>query len=435
MKIDSARLASLGRASPTILIFGGNIGRSVVGIVISMLVARILGPGDFGLYYFFIVTAMIGQVIFGEVVDGAAIRYLAHYRIHEPDLVHRVIGSAVVLRLIISVPLVLVVAFSSGWIAESLYGDGAYVSVLHSGLICGLAAGWFNLTLSIHAAHEEFVRRAVLPVVVNVARLAVGLVLLSLGLFAVDTVIWGETAAWVVVWVVTLWPLREELRAARFNCQQLSQLFHFAKWSLLGHSSNLLLMTAAVPTLGYFWDSEAAGIYAAAMTLTIAFEHVTGAIFIVQFPAASKLKRMDEIRRYMKEKALRYVLTAAAFLPGILLAEPAVTLVYGASYVESVAIFQILYVGVMVNIIATPIGLVLIALNRPELFSLAAFLGFLSWAAMAVVLIPDAAAVGAAQTTLVARIVFATLIFAFLWTAMRSSATGASGVDDQLTPP
>ncbi|NNM00446.1 MAG: oligosaccharide flippase family protein, partial [Gammaproteobacteria bacterium] len=144
---------------PSSLVFAGNMSRSVLGLLINVLVARWLGPGDFGLYYLFMVTMIAVFAIIGEGLDPAVVRSYAHSAEHNAAHTPAVVGSALALRLWLGIPLVLLGVIGGSWFAEQVLGDPRFTMPLKLGVVAGIGAALASFALALFQARHQFAWR------------------------------------------------------------------------------------------------------------------------------------------------------------------------------------------------------------------------------------------------------------------------------------
>ncbi len=409
----------------TMMVYGANMARAGLGFIVTLLVARLLGPEQFGIYSLFIVVMVVAHNLLGEGLDPAVVRCFARYADRQPERARQVLQASLALRVGLALPIVGAGWMAAPWFAEAILGNHTLALPLRMGLLCGLTASLCTFTLAGLQARERFVAYAALTPLVNTLRVVAAPLLLVLGLFTLPWLMGLHVALFLVGAVAGMWLLRDTFAHFRVEAELAHELLHFSKWTALASLSFLLLATLSVPALNALGTAHDAGLYAAGASLLMVVDQITVAILTVRAPAVSRLEDRTAFLAYVR-KALPTALYLA--LPLCLLtlaARPLMLLVYGAEYEGSAAVLQVLIAGFLATLIAHPLSLVFYAMNRPDRYAVTAVAAFLAWAAAAWILIPTNGALGAAMAVCIARVLQAALIGALLWHGLRESPAPA----------
>src|SRR5205807_216532 len=115
-------------------------------------------------------------------------------------------------------------------------------------------------------------------------------------------------------------------------------------------SSNLDVLV-----LAYLAGAAPAGLYNAARTLTLPLAFAGGALGAVLLPRLSALTDRARVVSVVRQMTLYSAAATAVVVAGLMmLAQLLLRLVYGASYVEAVAIFQVLTLAYGVQLFTWP---------------------------------------------------------------------------------
>jgi len=107
-----------------------------------------------------------------------------------------------------------------------------------------------------------------------------------------------------------------------------------------------------------------------------------------------------------------------ALLPVLYVARPLVLALFGPAYEGTILIFQVLFLGTLGTLVTHPLYLVLYTMNRPQWFGLIQGFALLGWILAGMFLIPAYGALGAAWTTLIARLLQSLAIVVILGFAL-----------------
>ena len=400
------------------MVYGGKLLRAALGLGVSLIVARWLGPQDFGLFWLFIETIVIGENLLGEGFHPSAVRHYAYHAQDNPALADQVLSSALALHVLIGIPGILIGWVCGGWIAHTFFHSELYVLPLRLGCLGALGAALWSFSLAAFQAREDFRTYSLMTPLVNVLRVAALPILGGVGHLTLAAVLSLHVAFLYLCPLVNLWMLRRHLFGSGVNRSLLREVLRFGKWTALTDFCLLLPAHLGVPFISYFSDAQTSGIYAAGASLLLLGDYLTATILTIQLPRVSKLTGLTAYRAYIRHSVLLSTGLALVLSPAIFLVSPLILFIYGPEYTEAIPVVQILFVSFLATLMTYPLFLIFYAMNRPYLVTLLACTALASWLIIGVLLIPSAGAVGAAWATLTARGVQAVLIVGLLWVVL-----------------
>ncbi len=386
------------------LVFLGRVGGAGFGFLMSWAVARWMGPEMFGLYSLFIVILILGNDVLGDGLNPGVVRDYALHSEHSALRGAEVLSTALILRMVLGTPVAVVgtvVALSaSSWSSQ----NEAYVAPLALGLIGSFGAALLSFTLATWQARQAFVSYALTAAAVNTLRLASAVILFAFSSFTLALVMGLHVVFYYLCAGFALWRLWPTLAGLRFDPELLRALLRFSKWPALASLCFVLQSNLAVPVLMYTANAAEAGIYAAGASLLMLIDFLTVSLLTTLLPRVSQLRTPDQWRAYVKRFFPLFLTMALSLFPLVFAARPLVEWLYGSAYTGTIVVVQILFLGGIGTLLSHPLYLVLYAMNRPHLFSLTQALALIGWILMGWWLIPHYGAVGAAWTTLLARL-------------------------------
>lgn len=412
----------LGR--PALLVFAANMLRAGCAFGVGLVVARLLGPAEFGLFTTFTVVTIWAHNLIGEGFDPGVVRLYA--RQHGADAVRAsaVLGSALVMRALLVVPmLALFWGGAAWWFAPEV------AEVVRIGAFTAVAASFATLALAVLQARERFVAYALLTPFVNLLRLVCVPLLLLAGMLQLAPLIWTQALAFVLAAAIGMSLLGADLRRMRFDRQTLRELFGFGKWTALANLCFLLQAYLAVPVLAHLKGAAAAGLYAAAATLLLVIDQLTVALLTVKLPATSRIDSTAGLRRFVRGLAPRLLAVGLGLCLLFPLADLIVGAVYGPAYRDSAAVLRALLPGFIATLLSHPLYLVLYALDRPHGYAATGVIALGAWCALAAWLVPQYGVLGAAWATTGSRLLQAGLIVALVFLAIRHRAPALAPAD------
>lgn len=422
--ISTARAGmSLGRLrSPALLVFGANMTRSGFAFLLGLVVARLLGPNDFGVLATFIAATIWAHNLVGEGFDPGVVRMYARLDGQDARQAGRILGSALVLRLILLLPMC-----GLFWGLSALASEPAISQAMLLAALTAAAASLATLSLAILQASERFVSYALLTPLVNALRLASLPVLWAIGLLTVDALMWTHALFFAVGAAVGLLLLRKPLQHCSADRATFGELVTFSRWTALASLCFLLQSYLALPALTQWSGLAQAGFYSAAATLVMFIDQLTVALLTTRLPSTSRIRSTRELRDYVGALAPKLLMTGLVLALMWPAAELLVALAYGEAYADAAPVMRWLLPGFIATLCSHPLYLVLYALDRPADYAATGVASLLLWCVLALWLIPDHGAVGAAMAGSAARIAQALLIALLVWRAIRHPSSFITG--------
>jgi O-antigen/teichoic acid export membrane protein len=375
------------RSSATI--FAGNAAARLLGFLFTVAAARLLLPGDYGLFAYALSIATIASTFVTNAPVGLA-RYLVRYGHNrtEQNAYYSnwlaVVAATVLVSLVLALPGA-VLSGLSGWLI---------VAVL--GVLLGVAV--FATSREVLLGLESYAAMTIYWVIANGLELIVVLGLAFSG--------WRNPALYLIVYglsTVAAVPIILPFvrRLPRFVRSSLS----WAKMAVVARYWAPLLLQTAFFSVWFGIDlivvqrvisSSAAGNYAAAKTLGTLVVMAPQAIGSGLLPGASRVSRAA-LRRYL---GTALGISALAIVPIVigmaLLAQPLTLGVFGSRYPLAAQPLPVLAVGMGLSGFYVIFESVMWALGRPHIDAIATGAGMACTVVLAVTLTPSWGLMGAA---------------------------------------
>lgn len=412
-RIGAALLDPISRDWATVTT--GNLARLGLGFVSSVLIARALGPADFGI---FAVLGAIGNVV-GSVADlgltDAAVKRIAGARTGDRTAANAFVG----LRLGVTALVFLAGCLVTVLIPPALLSRPDMRGLLLLVLMGVVATALSGTVAALLQATRHFGRLSIvgltnagLTAVLAAALFVVG----RLNLVTAIVVLGIGTSLVSFVVGVRLLPVAGGLELPDRSALRTEgrALIKFGRW--LGVSNVFAMLTAQLDVLllSHWTSPSSVGAYALALNLATKADVVNSSLYTVLLPTVSSLTGEGAIRRYIRRGMLRSALISLALLPLVLLVGPFITFFYGPAYRPAVPLFQRLLGVVIFDVFVTPLILLSYHYNRPRLLAGADALRAGTMAATGGALIPSSGPNGAIAAKLIAKLAGATLTVALL---------------------
>ena len=405
-------------------LLGGDLARMALSFATGILVARALGPAEFGVYAVLAAAVGIGGAVADLGLSNAGVYRVASVWQQDPELARQRGSSFFWTRVGCAAAVAAAAMAMARWLAPAL-GLPPAVGPYHSSALLALAlAGVAATALS----------GAVSVLLQATGRFGtIGVVLLTnagltLALAAALSVVGRINLVTVLVVLgiipsVAAFGVGRRLLAGGFSLapppwarlrDEGAKLLRFAGWlwvasiltAVAGQLDVLLVNRSSTP--------EIVGAYGLAIGLAGAAEAVNRALYAALLPAASALREPAELRRYLRHAMIRSAAIALLLLPLLPLARPLITAIYGTEFSAAAPLFRLFLAVVALEVFVAPWTLLALPLERPHWLAGAEFVRVIVLAAAAGALMPLWGPAGAIAAKLAARTAGAAVLLALL---------------------
>ncbi len=421
------------------VVTGAGLARLALGFVASVVVARALGPADFGVYA--VLAATVGIV--GAIAEGglteAAVQRMAGAA---PGPARAERGRAFFwVRLAAATVVIAVGCAVAGPLARTVLGlpdDGTLVRWALLGIVATALSGAVSAILQ---ASGHFGRMSTLTLTNAAATSALALLLAwlhqltllsALIVLGIGTSLLSFAVGW---WMLPRGSASLAPPARPTLSFEARALFRTGRWLWIASMCAVLTANLDVLLLNMWGTLATVGIYALALNLALKADVVNQSLYTVLLPTASTLREPSAIARYVKGGLVRSGVVVALLLPLFVLAEPFILIVYGPAYAPAVGIFRLLLGVVLFDVLATPALLLPLSFNRPQLLAAADGARAATLGLVGVALIPTVGALGAVGARFAARVVGAVLVLVSLRSgrcAAPEAQTADAGTADRV---
>lgn len=372
----------------------------LLGIVSTLILARLLVPADFGIIAMASLVVILVDTLLDLGVNAALVQNRDTDR-HDYD-------TAWTLRLAQSALAAAVVATAAP-LAASYFNDSRVEAVLWVMAMSVLVAGFENIGIVSFQKNMEFGREFRF---FFLRRLAGFLVTVSLALLLRNywAMVFGTLTGRLVGVGLSYWV--HDFRP-RFSLSRLRALWSFSQWMLVRNLGTYGAQQIDKIILGHRASATTLGAYnladdIAAMPVTELLAPIGRVLFPAFVNAAADPQELR--RRFTLAFGIQMLLALPAGVGLALVAETAVPLLLGPQWLPAVSLLQILALISVATALTHGSGYLLLALGKVRVQALFVWGQFLLLAAMLVIVFPDAAAVGIAQARF-AVAVLAMLLF------------------------
>lgn len=383
----------------------GTVVNGFLGAIFYILVARYLGPAQFGL--FSIATLVLNLISdIGDLgTNTGLVRFVSAHRANDPERAKRFLKLGFEVKLVAAFIVGTFGILLSSWIAIFIFKKPELTPLLRIAFIGISGSLLFSFILSTLQSYERFWSWSLVQVASNMGRVA--LIIIFYRFFGISAIAsMGIYAAIPMLgFAGGLFVTSTRFLKVKGETSEIKEFFHYNKWVAL-----FTLIAAFSSRLDSFLTARyltifEIGIYAAATRVTQIVPQLVAAISTVIAPKMASIGTRGEFITYMKKTQL--FVSAIAFL-GIL-SIPVVTylipIIFGDSYKASIPIFIVLLFAMLVLLISIPIHTaVTYYFSYPKLFVWISIGNLIIVSSVGYFLIPRFGVMAAAYSVLLAGI-------------------------------
>lgn len=329
-------------------LFFGKLLRIGVGLVLTVWLARYLGPDQFGLLNY--VTALVGMfsVLASLGLNGTLVKNL----VNEPQQSIEVIGTAFILRLASGAFALVLLMVVGWWLRPGDQSTAFLVFVLGFTLIFR-SSEVFNYWFEAHVDSKYVVWVESFAYAV-VSALVIAFILNEYSLIAIIYLLTSETVL-VAALISLVFLLRESNHwRLKFEISRAKSILSESWPLLLSGISIIIYMRIDQIMLGQMIGNEAVGLYSIAVRTSEAWYMIPTVIVASLFPSILKARKVKISLYNNRIQKILNLMTAATFLFAIFVtisADWIVDYIFGIKYHDAASILRIhIWAGVFVSL-------------------------------------------------------------------------------------
>lgn len=393
-------------ASGSLSTFGSSVIIRVATIVNSIIIVRVLGVLNVGIYAVVTLTITVAAVVAGFGIPSALVKFLAEVPPDRPEDASRLIRTGTLLTILATMISAGVLIFLSPYFAL-MYGESQIQSLLVIASIGMILSAVPGPLLATFQAYELIRERSVLSVASTLISVPVA-VILVIGWGLVGAVV--ATVVGNTVTIAVNFPLLRRVWKER----RLSwgvPLVPSVRRTILGYAVPTLLGGLVVTFVSWFTSSYLAargsldevGLYSVGSSLAGYLLFIPSAIGMPFIPIVSRLDRLGapELPAFLMR-----TLRVTAFLltpPTLVLVafpQPFLAVLFGSEFVVAAPVVQIAVPGIFLAGVGTIVGFGMAGRGRMWHGLLVNVLWGVVFVCVSLVLVPSGAAVGLALSFL-----------------------------------
>lgn len=369
----------------------------ILGLIITIIIARILGPEKKGIYSLAILLPTLLITFTNLGISSATIFHIGKKKYS----LEQILGNNIIFSVLISAFTIIL-----GLISISLFSDSLFAGVKKEYLFLALLIIPFQLFLlfiiSILWGLQKIKKYNLIHLLkILVFFLLVGIFLLWFRL-EIKTIIIAQIISSIPAVILLLFWVNKKIRgiSLKFNKLYFKDSLKYGSKVYLADLSSFLHIRIDIFLINIFINPLAVGLYSVSAAMTQKLWLITNSIATVLFPRVSSetdKKRLKEFTPLVCRTTLFITLLAAIFL--ILISHWLIVLLFSRAYSGSILPFNILLIGTIAisgwNILAND----LMGRGKPQIYARLSIGSVILNILLNVFLIPRFGIIGAAWST------------------------------------
>jgi O-antigen/teichoic acid export membrane protein len=392
-----------------------------LGFVLSVVLARLLGPEGVGLYFLALTVNTLAVVVGRMGLDNALVRFTAsNVAANDWRAVKGVSQQGITLSLMVSVAVAGVIVVLAPWLAEVVFSEPALVSLIRVMALAIVPVSLFTLYAQLLIGLKK-VKDAIAVQLVWLPALTVLGVIVLVPSLGVQGAVWAYLLASLTTLLIGLWRWRGFTSSRTRGMRG-----YFDRTKLFSSSIPLFWMSIFQeilkwsPTLmlGIWGTSADVGLFGVALRVAFLISFVLVAVNSVVSPKFAVLYNQGDmvaLGQTARNSAKLMTLMAAPIFALFLIAPGWIMSIFGAQFSGGAAILSILALGQFVNVATGSVQQVLMMCGYEHLLRNVAIICAILMILLNLMLIPLLGVLGAALATASVMIFQNLLVASLVW--------------------
>lgn len=314
--------------------FSQQFGNQLIGFFVSVILARILLPAEFGLIGMITVFIAIGNTLLNAGLTQSLIR---SKEIDQEDY-----STVFYFNLIASLILYALIYFLAPLISD-FYKHPILTSIIRLFSITFVISAFGAVQLAKLTREMDFKTQTIIAIPASVLGGVVGIYMAYAG-YGVWSLIWSSIIT-IALTTIQLWIYSKWKPDRAFNISKFKVHFHFGYKLMLSGLLDKIFSNIFIIVIGRFYSPAQVGFYTRAETMKqLPVTNISNALNKVTYPLFASIQddniRLKNVYRKLMKMVLFIVAPVLVFL-GVL-AEPTFRFLFTAKWLQAVPYFQIL---------------------------------------------------------------------------------------------
>lgn len=314
--------------------FAQQFGHHIIGFIVSMILARILLPAEFGLIGMISILIGLGRVL---VYSGMTQSLIRGEDVDEEDF-----STVFFINLAVSVAVYLLAYISAPLVAQ-FYNQPILVDIIRIYCLTFILTAFSAVQFARLTKNMNFKVQTFIELPANIVGGGVGIYMAYTG-FGVYSLVWSQVVTSVVS-TVQLWFYSGWSPKWVFNIVKLKDHFNFGYKLALAGVLEIIFKNAYILIIGKFFSPAQVGFYTRAETMKqLPVTNISSALNKVTFPLFSTIQNDNiKLKRVNKQLMQMVIFVIAPILIFVaVLAEPTFRFLFTEKWLPAVPYFQIL---------------------------------------------------------------------------------------------
>lgn len=385
--------------------FTGTFVAGLLGAVFYILLARYLGPENFGIFSVSVLVLTLLVDIGNLGTNTGIVRFVGKYISDDPQKAYKFLKLGLKIKLFVAFTIGLVGFFLIPFIANNIIQKSEFILPLRIAIWGMVGLMSFSFATSALDSMQKYKQSNFLSVASNIFRLMVILILFAISSLTLSMALLTYVLIPLLAFFFGLKLIPNFLKVKNEN-EVFGEFFGFNVWV------SIFTAVAAISTRldsfisSRFLNLHDLGIYSVAVTLSSIVPQVVLALGVVVAPKLASFTENLQAKNYLKKLQLFVLfLSVVGVSVGIPVSKFVIPRFYGEQYLQSVAPFSVLLVSQAMFLLAVPVhSAVIYYFSYPKLFVLISIIHLLIILILGWILIPRFGYIGAAITTLVGSV-------------------------------
>ncbi len=316
--------------------FAQQFGNQLVGFVVSMILARILLPEDFGLIGMIAIFIAVGKSLLDAGLTQSLIR--------SQDLDQEDLSTVFFFNLAASILIYLAIYFSAPLIAN-FYDQQILTNIIRLFCITFIITAFSSVQLARLTKSMNFKTQTLIGLPSNIVGGIVGITMAYTG-YGVWSLVWSSLVT-AFLGSLQLWIYSKWTPSFVFNIEKFKDHFNYGYKITLSGLLNTVFNNIYLIIIGKFFSPAQVGFYTRAETMKqLPVSNISSALNKVTFPLFASIQNDDvRLKRVYKQlmQMVVFVIAPVLIFLGIL-AEPIFRFLFTEKWLPAVPYFQILCV-------------------------------------------------------------------------------------------
>ncbi|WP_026934158.1 lipopolysaccharide biosynthesis protein [Christiangramia echinicola] len=314
--------------------FAQQFGNQIIGFIISVILARLLLPAEFGLIGMIAIFVSVGKVLIASGLTQSLIRS------ENPD--QEDYSTVFYFNLLASILIYLIIYLSAPWIA-AFYNQDILTGIIRLFCVTFIIDAFASVQTTRLTKLMNFKTQAIIAIPATIFGGIVGVALAYSG-FGVWSLVWSNISSSVVL-SVQLWIYSKWAPSLVFNIEKFKQHFNFGYKITLSSLLNKLFSNIYLILIGRYFSASQVGFYTRAETMKqLPVTNISNALNKITYPLFASIQndniRLKRVYKQLMQMVVYIVAPTLVFLA--VLAEPFFRLLFTEKWLPAVPYFQIL---------------------------------------------------------------------------------------------